>query len=170
MNRFCTEITCTKVQNVLLDYAYFPKAKGQYVVNCRSGGKPPYVYRCEAGFEANLNTLPVICEHICKSDSKLAFPGDSTKYYQCIYDGLGWVSRVKTCYRDYYFDNNSKQCLINPTKAPVTTTTLTSTTTTTTKETPTTTTTDSTTVTLSTATANVPGTKAPSGWNRLRTV
>lgn len=117
-NLYCTQAKCTTSgQNILLNYSFWPKSRGQLVASCRGDGKLPYVFRCEAGFEADLKTLPVQCNLVCTRADKAAFPGDSTQYYECIFNGRTWEPKIKSCFRGYYFDGKSKQCLFNPTTA-----------------------------------------------------
>lgn len=114
-NQYCTQITCNgTAQNVLLTYQYFPKSMGQIVASCRTDSTEPYVFRCEAGFVANLNTLPIQCDLNCSKADKAAYPGDKTKYYECLYNGSIWVSHINSCFKGYVFDATLKQCVVAP--------------------------------------------------------
>lgn len=110
MNRFCTQVKCDdSFKNILLQYQFFPITSGSYIATCQPN-KKPIVTRCEAGFIPNLTTVPVDCELVCRAAAKLPFPGDDMKYYECVFNGRNWEAKVKSCYRNYYFDAKTKLC------------------------------------------------------------
>lgn len=118
VNRYCTTANCAGAfKNILLSYAFFPKSMGQLVASCQ-GDSPAIVTRCEAGFEANLSSLPVECNLVCTGAKKEAHPTDETKYYECVYVGSRWESKVKSCFSTYYFNATKKQCEVKPTTTP----------------------------------------------------
>lgn len=111
-NRYCVTVECGNTpKNILMSYPFFPRNKGEIVATCR-GSKKPLMTSCGAGFQADLKTLPVECKIICKGASKFEFPGDKSKYYECIQTLKGWEGKVKSCFRDYYFDKKTKLCAI----------------------------------------------------------
>lgn len=90
---------------------------GQFVAACQ-GAEQPLVYRCDAGFEADLKTLPVECTYVCRGGEKAVYAADDTKYYQCNYDGSKYVPKLTDCFVSYYFNSKTKQCEVRPTAAP----------------------------------------------------
>ena len=116
MNRYCVKIDCKgKVQNILMNYPFFPRQKGEIVATCRIN-KKPLVTHCRAGFQANLKSMPVQCKFFCNKPSKFQYVGDETKYYDCVFNGKTWEGKVKSCYRNYYFNAARKQCEYRPTQ------------------------------------------------------
>lgn len=111
-NNFCVQAECGETsKNVLMNYNLF--TKGQFVASCRKG-KRPLVTRCDDGFTADLNTIPVECKlTTCVGPAKFEFREDSTKYFQCIFTGFGWDAVLKTCRRNYKFDRNLKECVFS---------------------------------------------------------
>jgi len=113
LNRYCvqiTENTCAgTVNSVLLNYPFFPRAKGEYVATCRNN-KAPIITFCRAGFHADLKTLPVKCLLTCTRPNKSEYPGDETRYYDCVYNGKIYEGKVKSCYRNYYFNPRTQFC------------------------------------------------------------
>lgn len=119
MDRYCTTAACAGTfKNLLLTYTWFPKALGQIVASCQ-GIRPAIIYRCEKGFEANLKTLPVECNLICTRADKFAFAGDEMKYYECVYNGSKWQSKIKSCFPTYIFNAKTKTCEVKPTPASI---------------------------------------------------
>lgn len=115
-NRFCVQVNCKgSVQNILLNYPFFPRRNGEIVATCRVN-KKPLVTHCKAGFHANLKSLPVDCLLTCTRPSKFEFPGDETKYYDCVFTGRVFEGKIKSCYRNYFFNNVKKQCEWRPTQ------------------------------------------------------
>ena len=113
-NFFCVQADCSgSSKNILLNYSRY--TKGQYVATCRANGKPPLVTKCDEGYVADLKMIPVECKINCNGPAKYADPKESTKYLECIFDGITWKETLKSCFRDHYFDKISKQCVLNPT-------------------------------------------------------
>jgi hypothetical protein len=123
-NRNCVQVNCQgQTKNILIRYPTFPSQRGEIVASCR-GSKKPFVFRCEAGFLADLQTLPVECKLNCRGAGKFPYEDDSTKYVDCVFTGRRFEPKVKSCFRNYYFDRVRRQCMLNPTTAaPATTTT-----------------------------------------------
>lgn len=122
--RFCTEANCNGEtgKTIVLAYQFFPKTKGQIVVTCR-GTQKPLVFRCGEGYVADLDTMPIQCKFNCRAAGQHPHPDSETKYFDCVRGGGGWVSKVKECYRNYYFNSKKKLCeLKSMTPAPPTTT------------------------------------------------
>lgn len=120
LNRYCTTANCGGgFKNILLNYQFFPKSLGQIVASCQ-GNNPSIVYRCDAGFEANLQTLPIECNLVCTGAKKTAFPSDESKYYECIYTGSKWESKVKSCFPTFYFNATLNQCEVEQMEATTT--------------------------------------------------
>lgn len=121
-NRWCVEANCKgTVANILLNYRFFPRTKGQFVACCRGSSKP-LIVKCDEGFIADLNTLPVECNLNCRGAGKHANAEDETTYYECIFTGKGWQSKLKKCFRNYYFNAKLKKCEPKSLTSPPTTT------------------------------------------------
>lgn len=119
-NRYCVLPNCQgSSKNLLLSY---PGFRGQLGVTCRKE-KTPIPFRCEEGFTANLKSLPVECTLNCRAGLKAAIPDDDTKYYECVYDAATrrYQPKIKSCYRNFYFDASRKVCVrSSTTPAPTT--------------------------------------------------
>lgn len=100
-----------------MKYPFLASNKGQIVASCR-GSKKPLVFKCGEGLIADLETLPVECKLNCVRADKAAYADDDTKYYECVYNGQRWESKLKSCFKNYYFNASLKQCVV----APITTT------------------------------------------------
>lgn len=110
-NAYCVTVDCKgAVKNILMTYKFFPKTNGQIVASCRSGNKKPLITRCDAGFLADLKTLPVECNLDCKKSEKFVYAGNETLYHECVFNGKGWEPKVKSCFRNYYFNADKKRC------------------------------------------------------------
>jgi hypothetical protein len=125
MNRYCITAGCAGVaKSVIMNYPYFPQSRGQFIATCRKDAtKPPIITRCDAGFIADLNAIPVECKLQCRGATKAPFPGDPQKYYECVYTGRIYEAKEKSCFRNYIFDEKTKQCKVNPNPTPPTTST-----------------------------------------------
>jgi hypothetical protein len=123
-NYYCITANCQgQVKNILMNYPFLGRGRGEVVAMCRGSNKP-LIFRCGEGFTAKLNSIPVECELTCRGSGKFEYVEDSTKYYDCIWTGRGWEAKIKSCFRNYYFDKTKKQCVVNPTTAaPPSTTT-----------------------------------------------
>jgi hypothetical protein len=122
-NFYCITANCQgQVKNILMNYPFLGRGRGQVVASCR-GSKKPLIFRCGEGFTAKLNSIPVECELTCRGAGKFEYVEDSMKYYDCIWTGRGWEAKIKSCFRNYYFDKTKKQCVVNPTTAAPSTTT-----------------------------------------------
>lgn len=114
MNRWCITANCQgSVKNILLNYPFFPSTSGQIVASCR-GTLKPLIFRCEAGFLADLNTLPVECNLNCRGAGKYEYADDETKYLECVFSGRLWEPKLKSCFRNYYFNKQTKLCEPKP--------------------------------------------------------
>ena len=113
-NKYCTIVACNGAfKNFVMTYTWFPKSKGQYITSCQ-GNQPSLVYRCGAGFEADLKTSPVECNYICRGSEKAVYDLDDTKYYQCYYNGAKYVPKLTDCLIPLRFNPKTKQCEIKP--------------------------------------------------------
>lgn len=109
-NRYCTTAQCDGAyKNILLTYTFFPKSLGQIAASCQ-GTSPAIMYRCDKGFEANLNKIPIECSLTCTGPKKAPFPTDEKKYYDCVFNGSKWESKIKSCFASYIFNPITKQC------------------------------------------------------------
>lgn len=90
-------------------YSDFPACKGEIVATCL-GDKMPLVTRCPAGFKANLTLLPPVCEIVCSEEGVFEYPGDETKYYECVLTTAGWRSTSFNCIQGTYFNKSTKSC------------------------------------------------------------
>ncbi|CRL01882.1 CLUMA_CG015354, isoform A [Clunio marinus] len=108
IGRHCITADCNnESKNVLLEYPYW--SDGQIVAMCR-GSSPPLVTRCAEGFVANLNTLPIECEFVCKTPGNFPYPGDDTKYNYCFAVSGGLEHKVNSCFPNYYFNPGTNVC------------------------------------------------------------
>jgi hypothetical protein len=122
-NRYCVTANCQgSTNNILLRY---PGFTGQIGVTCRKD-KKPIPFRCERGFNADLDTLPVECKLDCRGSGKYPYVEDDSKYYECVYNynTRRWEAKLKSCLRNYFYNVARRICLLSPsTPAPPTTTT-----------------------------------------------
>lgn len=130
---YCVEANCKdSTQTKLLSYPFFSAARGQIIAKCR-GTKKPLVFRCPAGFVADLNSLPIQCNLRCTGAGRFEDPeslaeGDDSFYLECVFDGRIWTPKKKACFRSMFFNPKSKLCEEKAsTPPPVTTTTTTTT-------------------------------------------
>lgn len=111
--KLCVELACEKDRSMttVMSYKFFPSSMGQIIGVCRADNKYPFVYRCEAGFEADLDQLPIKCEVKFTKASVFADRTDPNKYYQCALNGKIWEATLKSCLPHYIFDPNTKKCM-----------------------------------------------------------
>ena len=118
-NRFCVQVNCNgDIKNILMNYPFFPRARGEIVASCMGANKMPLVFRCPAGRPAILSTIPPDCtpERVpCRQLGRYAFPDDTTKYYECLITSRGREQLLRSCIRNYFFDGRQRRCVINPT-------------------------------------------------------
>ncbi|XP_052873354.1 uncharacterized protein LOC128278663 [Anopheles cruzii] len=74
----CFQTDCTKNKDKWFVYTPFP----QLYFLCSSKG--PLVFLCPREHEV-FNVNLKICEFQCPSDGRFAFPGNTAKYYECLY-------------------------------------------------------------------------------------
>lgn len=111
--KLCVQLVCEKdkAKTTVMSYQSFPSSKGLIIGICRADNKYPYVFRCEAGFEAVLDEMPIVCKVKCTKSEKIADPTDPYKYYQCSLNGRIWESKLKNCYPYEIFDSKAKKCV-----------------------------------------------------------
>lgn len=109
--RYCVTAPCKgEYKNVELKYPTLPKSKGQLIATCLGDENRNIVTRCEAGFEADMSSLPPSCELKCRGAGLFVYPGDDSFYYQCLYTAQGWQPKKKSCYRGEIFNKTKRQC------------------------------------------------------------
>lgn len=93
----CIEAQCgAGAGNILLNYPGYSKSYGSYAVVC--GGQQPAVYRCEDGFQPNLDTFPIVCTGTCPGSNKRAVdPANPNGYYSCSTSNGKHVGAQRVC-------------------------------------------------------------------------
>jgi hypothetical protein len=110
----CITVDCSKTpsKNIVMTYANFSVSQGEIVATCLVADQMPLITRCPAGFRANLALLPPVCNIVCTSDGLFEYPGDPSKYYQCVFTKfIGWEAKVKSCFRGQYFNKYARVCV-----------------------------------------------------------
>lgn len=113
MNRDCVTLDCNGLTgNFLVTY---PDFQGQIGGSCRKDQQKPIPFSCEGNFDADLNIFPVECKFAkCREEGgKYEYIEDNTKYIECVYNfDLDLVeTKLKSCFSNYYFNNNLGQCV-----------------------------------------------------------
>lgn len=117
-NAYCTTVTCGGNDvNALMSFQYFPKALGQYVSRCKTGGAIE-VFRCDANFEADLKTYPVKCKPVCTGSNRFPYSADVSKYWECFYTGAKWEGQVISCVTGKTYNPKTKVCELPPPPPP----------------------------------------------------
>lgn len=81
----------------LITYPGFSKSYGSYAVVCNNLQQPE-IYRCEDGFEPDINTYPITCTRQCPGNNRRAVdPNDPNAYYSCSYNGGKYVGGSRKC-------------------------------------------------------------------------
>lgn len=110
-DHICVTVDCknTPAKNIVMSYPDFPASKGEIVATCR-GDKMPLVTRCPAGFRANLTPIPAQCNIACTEKGIFEYPGDVTRFYECILTDSGFTAKAKDCFRGYVYNKVTKNC------------------------------------------------------------